>query len=49
MGMLAAEVLTQRIANPDLKPEPFVQVEPELIVRESTAEAVKQIGARSQG
>lgn len=49
MGMLAAEVLTQRIANSDLKPEPFVQVEPELIVRESTAQAVKQIGARSQG
>jgi DNA-binding LacI/PurR family transcriptional regulator len=37
MGALAAETLTQRITNPDFKPDDFLQVEPELVVRESTA------------
>lgn len=42
MGMLAAQTLTERIADPDLRPEDFVQVEPELVVRESTAKARSQ-------
>ena len=37
MGMLAAETLIKRIAEPSLPQEPFLSVEPELVVRESTA------------
>lgn len=37
MGMLAAETLVKRICEPDNGCPPFVQVEPELVVRESTA------------
>jgi DNA-binding LacI/PurR family transcriptional regulator len=40
MGMLAAETLVKRICEPDSPGTPFVQVEPDLVVRESTA-AVK--------
>src|SRR5207302_4220943 len=40
MGMLAAETLVKRICEPDTPSIPFVQVEPDLVVRESTA-AVK--------
>jgi DNA-binding LacI/PurR family transcriptional regulator len=36
MGMLAAETLVQRISEPATETAPFLQVEPELIVREST-------------
>jgi LacI family transcriptional regulator len=39
MGTLAAETLTKRIANPESAPPDFVQVAPELVVRESTAPA----------
>lgn len=37
MGMLAAETLVKRIADPENAGPPFVQVEPEMVVRESTA------------
>ena len=37
MGMLAAEALVKRIAEPNASYEAFVRVEPELVVRESTA------------
>jgi DNA-binding LacI/PurR family transcriptional regulator len=41
MGMLAAETLVKRISDPGTESPPFVQVEPELIVRESTAAATE--------
>jgi LacI family transcriptional regulator len=47
MGALAAETLTRRIADPDLKLEDFVQVEPELVIRESTS-VLKKDGTTSQ-
>jgi LacI family transcriptional regulator len=37
MGMLAAETLVNRICQSDNACPPFVQVEPEMVVRESTA------------
>lgn len=37
MGMLAAETLVKRICEPDHVTAPFLQVEPDLVVRESTA------------
>jgi LacI family transcriptional regulator len=37
MGMLAAETLTKKIAEPQAAMPEFLQVEPELMVRESTA------------
>ena len=37
MGKLAAETLVRRICHPNEPAPPFVQVEPELVVRESTA------------
>jgi LacI family transcriptional regulator len=40
MGMLAAETLVKRISEPDHASPAFLQVEPDLVVRESTA-AVK--------
>lgn len=43
MGMLAAETLVKRISEPEEDFPPFVQVEPELVVRESTA-SVRPIG-----
>lgn len=43
MGMLAAETLVKRISEPDNAGPAFVRVEPELVVRESTA-AVKSAG-----
>ncbi|HVZ17595.1 MAG TPA: LacI family DNA-binding transcriptional regulator [Terriglobales bacterium] len=39
MGMLAAETLVKQIAEPNVSSEPFLSVEPELVVRESTAAA----------
>ena len=39
MGMLAAEELVQRIANPEAQGPDVLQVEPDLVVRESTAVA----------
>jgi LacI family transcriptional regulator len=39
MGALAAETLVKRIVEPGSATPPFVQVEPELVVRESTAAA----------
>ena len=45
MGRLAAEILLARISDPQ-KPQPhFIHVEPELIVRESTAAAKVAIGS----
>lgn len=41
MGMLAAETLVKRIANPKVNIAPVLQVEPELVIRESTAGAAK--------
>jgi LacI family transcriptional regulator len=41
MGMLAAETLVKRIGDPDTEGPDVVQVEPELVVRESTAIAPK--------
>jgi LacI family transcriptional regulator len=41
MGMLAAETLVKRIACPETELPDVVQVEPELVVRESTAIARK--------
>jgi len=43
MGMLAAETLVRRISEPHDPCPPFVQVEPELVVRESTT-SVKTAG-----
>jgi LacI family transcriptional regulator len=37
MGTLAAETLVKRIAEPKTRCEPFLSVEPELVIRESTA------------
>jgi LacI family transcriptional regulator len=37
MGMLGAELLLQRIAQPDAQYQSEVVMEPELVVRESTA------------
>jgi LacI family transcriptional regulator len=40
MGMLAAETLVKRICEPGSQSPAFLQVEPELVVRESTAKVV---------
>jgi LacI family transcriptional regulator len=43
MGMLAAETLVKRISQPGDACPPYVQVEPEMVVRESTA-SVRSLG-----
>ncbi|MGZ4813858.1 MAG: LacI family DNA-binding transcriptional regulator [Terriglobales bacterium] len=45
MGMLAAETLVKRISDPSTPYEPFLRVEPELVVRESTAAVRSKRGA----
>lgn len=45
MGRLAAQMLLSRIAEPQKPQPPFIHVEPELIVRESTAAAKVATGA----
>jgi DNA-binding LacI/PurR family transcriptional regulator len=47
MGALAAEVLLQRIAEPDAPCPEELEVEPELIVRESTRAAPAQAPRRT--
>lgn len=47
MGILAAETLVKRIANAQANVNPVLQVEPELVVRESTAVPMKARAQRS--
>ncbi|MFA5864763.1 MAG: LacI family DNA-binding transcriptional regulator [Phycisphaerae bacterium] len=42
-GRVAAELLFQKIADPDQVPQTVIRIMPELIVRKSTAEATKKI------
>jgi LacI family transcriptional regulator len=48
MGMLAAETLVNRICQSDQACPPFVQVEPEMVVRESTSPVKSQSKSNSR-